>query len=140
MHTVPGRNADSLADSAGFWSGAPDKSIATPDQDGDGGDAELETTDSEPIILLPRAEHESGVHLDIESGEVTDRAPSRPLAGHGTPAGHCFCVARPQRKTLGPHLNRWEQAAAQKADNSTFSVTAGAQRHQSSWSHGRPRQ
>jgi len=24
------------------------------------------------------------------------------------PSGHRFCVVRPQRKTFGPHLNRWE--------------------------------
>ena len=112
---------DDLAESAEFWSCALGKPIATLDQDGDGRYAELETADDEPIILLQRVEHESRVHLDIESDDVDAEMQRLEKLGakriafrHGrwwvmeAPSGHRFCVVRPQRKTFGPHLNRWD--------------------------------
>jgi hypothetical protein len=112
---------DDLAESAEFWSRALGKPIATLDHDGDGRYAELETADDEPMILLQRVEHESRVHLDIESDDVD--AEMQRLEALGAkriafrhdrwwvmeaPSGHRFCVVRPQRKKLGPHLNRWD--------------------------------
>lgn len=112
---------DDLKDAAAFWSRALNKRIATVDQDGDGRYAELVTEQDEPIILLQRVDHESRVHLDIETDDL-DAEVAR-LEGLGAmrvayvrdrwwvmqaPSGHRFCVVRPQRKTFGPHLNRWE--------------------------------
>ncbi|AHX11947.1 glyoxalase [Dyella jiangningensis] len=112
---------DDLKDAASFWSRALNKRIATVDQDGDGRYAELVTEQDEPIILLQRVDHESRVHLDIETDDL-DAEVAR-LEGLGAirvayvrdrwwvmqaPSGHRFCVVRPQRKTFGPHLNRWE--------------------------------
>jgi len=112
---------DDLKDAAVFWSRALNKRIATVDQDGDGRYAELVTEQDEPIILLQRVDHESRVHLDIETDDL-DAEVAR-LEGLGAirvayvrdrwwvmqaPSGHRFCVVRPQRKTFGPHLNRWE--------------------------------
>lgn len=112
---------DDLKHAAVFWSRALNKRIATVDQDGDGRYAELVTEQDEPIILLQRVDHESRVHLDIETDDL-DAEVAR-LEGLGAirvayvrdrwwvmqaPSGHRFCVVRPQRKTFGPHLNRWE--------------------------------
>ncbi|MDG2539312.1 VOC family protein [Dyella jiangningensis] len=112
---------DDLKNAAAFWSRALNKRIATVDQDGDGRYAELVTEQDEPIILLQRVDHESRVHLDIETDDL-DAEVAR-LEGLGAmrvayvrdrwwvmqaPSGHRFCVVRPQRKTFGPHLNRWE--------------------------------
>lgn len=112
---------DDLEEAATFWSRALDKPIATVDQDGDGRYAELVTEEDEPIILLQRVEHESRVHLDIETDNL--EAEVARLEGLGAtriafvrdrwwvmqaPSGHRFCVVRPQRETFGPHLNRWE--------------------------------
>lgn len=112
---------DDLGESAEFWSRALGKPIVTLDHDGDGRYAELETADDEPMILLQRVDHESRVHLDIESDDVDAEMQRLEALGakriafrHGrwwvmeAPSGHRFCVVRPQRKTLGPHLNRWD--------------------------------
>ncbi|WP_109125232.1 VOC family protein [Dyella sp. C11] len=112
---------DNLADAAMFWSHALGKSIVTVDQDGDGKYAELATEDDEPIILLQRVEHESRVHLDIETDNLEAEAERLEKLGATrvafvrerwwvmrAPSGHHFCVVRPQRERFGPHLNRWE--------------------------------
>jgi predicted enzyme related to lactoylglutathione lyase len=112
---------DDLAESARFWSAALGKPIASLDQDGDGRYAELETADDEPIILLQRVEHESRVHLDIESDDLDAEVARLEALGakriafrHGrwwvlqAPSGHRFCVVKPQREAFGPHLNTWD--------------------------------
>lgn len=112
---------DDLSEAATFWSRALGKPLATLDQDGDGRYAELRTDDDEPIILLQKVEHESRVHLDIETDDLD--AEVRRLEALGArriafvrerwwvmeaPSGHRFCVIRPQRPSFGPHLNRWD--------------------------------
>jgi hypothetical protein len=114
-------HVDELAPVADFWSQALGKPLASVDQDGDGKYAELQTAADEPIILLQRVEHESRVHLDIETDDL-DAEVARLEALGATriafvhdrwwvmqaPGGHRFCVVRPQRETFGPHLNTWE--------------------------------
>lgn len=112
---------DDLKDAATFWSRALNKRIAKVDQDGDGRYAELVTEADEPIILLQRVDHESRVHLDIETDNLDAEVERLERLGATrvafvrdrwwvmqAPSGHRFCVVRPQRKTFGPHLNRWE--------------------------------
>lgn len=111
---------DNLAGAAEFWSKALGKPIATLDQDGDGKYAELETDNDEPILLLQKVEHESRIHLDIETDDIEaevarlEKLGARRVRKIRTwwvmeaPSGHRFCVIRPQREHFGPHLNRWE--------------------------------
>ena len=112
---------DDLAESAAFWSRALGKPIATLDSDGDGRYAELETADDEPMILLQRVDHDSRVHLDIETDDLDAEVARLEHLGARriafvrerwwvmeAPGGHRFCVVQPQRETFGPHLNRWE--------------------------------
>jgi hypothetical protein len=112
---------DDLTQAATFWSHALGKSIVTIDQDGDGQYAELATEDDEPIILLQRVDHESRVHLDIETDNLEAEVERLEKLGATriafvrerwwvmqAPSGHRFCVVRPQRERFGPHLNRWE--------------------------------
>lgn len=111
---------DDLADAAAFWSQALGKPIATLDEDGDGKYARLATGDDEPIILLQRVDHDSRVHLDIETDDIDAEASRMEQLGATrltkvsdrwwvmqAPSGHRFCVIRPQRDRFGPHLNRW---------------------------------
>jgi hypothetical protein len=111
---------DELAPMAEFWSRALGKPIASLDQDGDGKYAELETADDEPMILLQKVEHESRVHLDIETDDLEAEAARLEALGatriafrHDrwwvmqAPSGHRFCVVRRQRNAFGPHLNEW---------------------------------
>ena len=65
---------DDLAASTEFWSRALGKPVASPDQDGDGRYAELETAEDEPIILLQKVGHDARVHLDIETDDVEAEA------------------------------------------------------------------
>jgi predicted enzyme related to lactoylglutathione lyase len=111
---------DDLAEGARFWSAALGKDVITLDQDGDGRYAELKTDDDEPIILLQKVDHESRVHLDIETDDIDAEADRLEALGAKrvafvrgrwwvmeAPTGHRFCVIRKQRKAFGPHLNRW---------------------------------
>jgi predicted enzyme related to lactoylglutathione lyase len=112
---------DDLAEGARFWSAALGKPIVTLDQDGDGRYAELRTADDEPIVLLQKVDHESRVHLDIETDDLDAEAARLEALGARrvafvrgrwwvmeAPTGHRFCVIRKQRNAFGPHLNRWE--------------------------------
>ena len=111
---------DDLAPHVAFWSQALGKRVDTLDEDGDGKYARLDTANDEPVLLLQKVAHDSRIHLDIEADDV--EAEVARLEGLGAkrveqvrtwwvmeaPSGHRFCVVRPQRKPLGPHLNRWD--------------------------------
>jgi hypothetical protein len=112
---------DDLAESARFWSAALGKPLATVDQDGDGRYAELATAGDEPIILLQKVDHESRVHLDIETDDLDAEVARLEQLGAErvafqrerwwvlqAPSGHRFCVVRRQRAAFGPHLNTWD--------------------------------
>jgi len=111
---------DDLAPAVQFWSRALGKPIASLDPDGDGKYAELETAADEPLILLQRVEHESRVHLDIETDDIEAEVARLEALGATrvafcherwwvlqAPTGHRFCVVRRQRAAFGPHLNEW---------------------------------
>ena len=109
-----------LKASTEFWSAALGKPVATVDQDGDGKYAELRTGSDEPILLLQKVEHDSRIHLDIESDDIDAEAERLEKLGAKkieflkrwwvmeAPSGHRFCVVRKQRDPFGPHLNRWD--------------------------------
>lgn len=111
---------DDLAPHVEFWSRALGKRVDTLDEDSDGRYARLATAGDEPVLLLQKVDHESRIHLDIEADDV--EAEVARLEGLGArrvrkvhswwvmeaPSGHRFCVVRPQREPLGPHLNRWQ--------------------------------
>ena len=113
-------NVDDLREGLEFWSKARGKPVASVDQDGDGKYAELETDRDEPIILLQKVDHDSRVHLDIESDDIDAEAERLVALGAKkiafvkrwwvmeAPTGHRFCVVRQQRKPFGPHLNSWD--------------------------------
>ena len=94
--------------------------ILAADEQRDALHAELETAEDEPIILLQKVEHESRVHLDIETDDLEAEAQRLEALGATriafvrerwwvmqAPTGHRFCVVRRQREAFGPHLNRW---------------------------------
>lgn len=113
-------NTDDLAPHVEFWSRALGKPVATADEDGDGKYAKLQTARDEPILLLQKVSHAPRIHLDIEADDV--EAEVERLVALGArrveavhtwvvmeaPSGHRFCVVRPQREPMGPHLNRWD--------------------------------
>lgn len=112
---------DDLKACTEFWSAALGKPVHAYDEDGDGKYSRLETATDEPILLLQKVDHESRIHLDIETDDIEAEVVrlkqlgatevSRPHGGRWVvmqaPSGHRFCVVRPQREPLGPHLNEW---------------------------------
>ncbi|MGA9422400.1 MAG: VOC family protein [Rhodanobacteraceae bacterium] len=113
------RAAD-LTEAVRFWTqalGRPVKEGAQPATDKY---VPLVTDDDEPVIELQRVEHESRVHLDIESDDIEaevrrlEALGAKRIATVGTwavmqaPSGQRFCVVRPQRGTIGPHANTWD--------------------------------
>ena len=80
----------------------------------------LETPDDEPIVQLQRVEHDSRVHLDIETDDIP--AEVARLEGLGAtvvqtlerwvvmqaPSGQRFCVVRVQRPGFPKNANTWD--------------------------------
>lgn len=80
----------------------------------------LETPPDEPIVQIQRVDHESRVHLDIETDDIA--AEVARLEGLGArvverlerwvvmqaPTGQSFCIVRVQRPGFPKNANRWE--------------------------------
>jgi catechol 2,3-dioxygenase-like lactoylglutathione lyase family enzyme len=113
---------DDLETAARFWSAALGRPLRERVDDSAGDNyLPLATHDDEPVIEVQRVDHESRVHLDIESDDI--EAEVRRLEALGAkrvvaiktwvvmeaPTGQRFCVIRPQRHgKVGPHANTWE--------------------------------
>ncbi|MGA9343254.1 MAG: VOC family protein [Rhodanobacteraceae bacterium] len=109
-----------LTDAARFWSQAFGRPIRQGVDPVTAKYVPLDTHDDEPVIELQCVNHESRVHLDIESDDI--EAEVRRLEALGAkrieaiktwvvmqaPSGQRFCVIRPQRGAIGPHANTWD--------------------------------
>ncbi|EDP65084.1 hypothetical protein BAL199_22049 [alpha proteobacterium BAL199] len=98
---------DDLAEATAFWTGALGYSAA-PDQSDDRY-VSLTGPSGEVKIILQKVEHDSRVHLDVETNDID--AEVKRLVGLGAtevarlkgwvvleaPSGHRFCVVKPQR-------------------------------------------
>jgi len=114
---------DDLDAAARFWAAAIGRTAET---DADPADAYrlLDGPADEMKILVQAVDHESRVHLDIETDDV--EAEVRRLEALGAtrvrqvhtwwvmqaPTGHRFCVVRPQRADFGEKANVWPGAGA----------------------------
>ena len=80
----------------------------------------LETPPDEPIVQIQRVEHESRVHIDIETDDIEaevarlEKLGAR-VAGRlprwvvmQAPSGQRFCVVRVQRPGFPKNANRWD--------------------------------
>jgi hypothetical protein len=104
-------------DRAKFWSATLGRRVK--DTVDEPGYLELETRESEPILLVQRVDHESRIHLDIEADDL--EAEVKRLEGLGAkrigfvkrwwvmeaPTGQRFCVVNPQRGPLQGRANEW---------------------------------
>jgi hypothetical protein len=116
---------DDVDTAATFWSRALGKSVVPPTPES-GNYRELSTSRDEPIILLQKVDHESRVHLDIETDDMDAEVTRLEALGANriafvrnrwwvleAPTGHRFCVVRPQRGPLEPdRANSWDTEAA----------------------------
>jgi predicted enzyme related to lactoylglutathione lyase len=109
---------------ATFWSQALGRSVVQNAPVG-GNYRELSSKEDEPIMLLQKVDHDSRVHLDIETDDI--EAEVKRLEALGAkrvafvqrwwvmeaPTGHRFCVVRPQRGPLADRpANVWGDGAS----------------------------
>ena len=112
---------DQLKDYASFWSAALGHTRSAPTIDNDGKYAELHGPDGELRVLLQKVDHESRVHLDIETDDI--EAEVERLVSLGArrladikgwvvleaPSGHRFCVVKPQRPDFADNAKSWDR-------------------------------
>lgn len=109
-----------LGAAAQFWSAALGLAIRDPDQGGLDRYAILEDAPGALNVEVQKVEHESRVHLDIETDDIDAEVQRLEALGARriqfmrgrfwvmeAPTGQRFCVVRPVRDQLGPGVNRW---------------------------------
>jgi len=106
-----------VAAAARFWSAALGRKVK--DTVDEPGYLELESRENEPILLVQGVDHDSRIHLDIESDDL--EAEVKRLEALGAkriafvkrwwvleaPTGQRFCVVNPQRGPLQARGNEW---------------------------------
>jgi hypothetical protein len=80
----------------------------------------LETPTDEPIVQIQRVDHESRVHIDIETDDIPAEVARLEKLGATVvdrrerwvvmqaPTGQRFCVVRVQRPGFPKNVNRWD--------------------------------
>jgi predicted enzyme related to lactoylglutathione lyase len=112
-------NASDVDEAARFWAGA----LGFPvDLDHPGSRAnyrQLNTPDGEPMVQIQLVNHESRVHLDIETDDLPAEVARLEKLGATVhkhlerwtvmqaPTGQRFCVVRVQRAGFSQNANRW---------------------------------
>jgi hypothetical protein len=110
--------AGDLGEAVRFWSRALGYGFTVEE---DGKYAAGAGPDAEPRVLLQHVEHESRVHLDIETDDrAAERARLEALGARlveehprgwtimEAPTGHRFCIVRPQRPDFPADAAAWE--------------------------------
>ena len=110
---------DDVDAAAQFWGEALGRPV-DHDHPGTRGDYRmLETPPDEPIVQIQRVDHESRVHLDIETDDIPAEVARLEALGAETvsrldrwvvmqaPTGQRFCVVRVQRPGFPKNANSW---------------------------------
>jgi predicted enzyme related to lactoylglutathione lyase len=112
-------HTDDIDAAARFWAAAIGR-VAEPDTDASEPYRRLEGPPDEMKILVQAVQHESRVHLDIETNDVEaeanrlERLGAKRIAKVKTwwvmeaPTGQRFCVVRPQRADFEDNANVWQ--------------------------------
>jgi hypothetical protein len=105
---------------ARFWGEALGRPVDPDHPSSRGNYRMLETPPGEPIVEIQRVDHESRVHLDIETDDIAaEVARLERLGARVTerlerwtvmqaPTGQRFCVVRVQRPDFPKNANRWD--------------------------------
>ncbi|ULU24608.1 VOC family protein [Dyella terrae] len=113
-------NVPDIDDAARFWAQALGRPVDMGHPGTRGNYRMLETPEDEPIVQLQRVDHESRVHLDIETDDIPAEVARLEKLGAQVvsrlerwvvmqaPSGHRFCVVRIQRPGFPKNANRWE--------------------------------
>ena len=108
-----------IDEAADFWSRALGRAVDTAHPGTSGNYRMLETPPDEPIVQIQRVEHESRVHLDIESDDIAAEVARLETLGAKVvdrperwvvmeaPTGQRFCVVRAQRPGFPKNATSW---------------------------------
>ena len=109
---------EELEAAARFWSAALGRELDAPHPEFPRYRG-LKMRDDEPMMMVQKVEHQSRVHLDIESDDVEAEVARLEALGARrlekvrswwvmeAPSGQRFCVVKPQRGPLGEGANQW---------------------------------
>ena len=113
-------NVEKIGDAARFWAEALGRPI-DPGHPGTRDDyVMLETPPGEISVQIQRVDHDSRVHIDIETDDIPAEVARLEKLGATVdqrlerwvvmraPSGHRFCVVRVQRDGFDTTANRWE--------------------------------
>jgi len=113
-------NTDDIEAAARFWGAALGRDIDRDHPGTRGNYVMLATLPEEPIVQLQRVEHESRVHLDIETDDIPAEVARLEKLGASVvkklerwvvmqaPSGQRFCVVRVQRPLWPKDANTWD--------------------------------
>jgi catechol 2,3-dioxygenase-like lactoylglutathione lyase family enzyme len=106
---------------ARFWADALGRAVDHDHPGTRGNYRMLETPPDEPIVQIQRVEHESRVHIDIETDDIPAEVARLEALGAKVvdrlerwvvmqaPTGQRFCVVRVQRAGFPRNATRWEE-------------------------------
>jgi catechol 2,3-dioxygenase-like lactoylglutathione lyase family enzyme len=112
-------NTSDVDKAASFWSDVLGRRVDPGHPGSRGNYRMLETPSDEPIVQIQRVDHESRVHLDIETDDIPAEVTRLEKLGATVvdrlerwvvmqaPAGQRFCVVRVQRPGYPKNANRW---------------------------------
>lgn len=113
-------NTTNVDEAARFWGEALGRPV-DPDHAGSRGNYRmLETPADEAIVQIQRVDHESRVHIDIETDDIAAEVGRLEKLGARVvdrlerwvvmqaPTGQRFCVVRIQRPGFPKNANRWD--------------------------------
>lgn len=105
---------------AEFWAAALGRAVDYEHPGTRGNYRMLETPLDEPIVEIQKVEHESRVHIDIETDDIPAEVKRLQKLGATVvaelprwvvmqaPSGQRFCVVRVQRPGFPKNANRWD--------------------------------
>lgn len=112
--------ASDVDEAAQFWAQALGRPVDRGHAGSRGNYCMLETPADEPIVQVQRVQHESRVHLDIETDDIPAEIARLEKLGAAVverlerwvvmqaPTGQRFCLVRIQRPGYPKNANRWE--------------------------------
>src|SRR6185503_4325346 len=105
---------------AEFWAAALGRPVDMQHSASRGNYRMLETPPDEPIVEIQRVDHESRVHIDIETDDIAAEVARLEKLGAKVaqrlerwvvmraPTGQRFCIVRAQRPGFPKNATRWE--------------------------------
>lgn len=111
--------SDDVDVAAAFWARALGRNAITPEPPTESRYRELSGPDEEVAVLVQAVEHDSRVHIDIETDDIDSEVLRLEALGATrvaqvktwwvmqAPTGQRFCVVKPQRVDFESRANRW---------------------------------